>query len=37
MALLQLTRKEAKHEYHMTNITDWLNKPMTAQHELAGS
>ena len=35
MALLQLTWKEAKREYHMMNLTDWLNKLMTAQHELA--
>ena len=35
MALLQLTWREAKHKYHMTNITDWLNKLMTAQHKLA--
>ena len=34
MALLQLTWKEAKHEYHMTNLADWLNKLMTARHEL---
>ena len=35
MALLQLTWKEAKHEYHMTNLADWLDKLMTARHELA--
>ena len=35
MALLQLTWREAKQEYHMTDITDWLDKLMTAQHELA--
>ena len=34
MALLLLTWKEAKHEYHMMNLADWLGKLMTAQHEL---
>ena len=34
MALLQLTWKEAKHKYHTTNLADWLDKRMTARHEL---
>ena len=34
VALLQLTQKEAKHEYHMTNLADWLDNLLTARHEL---
>ena len=33
MALLLLTWKEAKHEYQMTNLADWLDKQMAARHE----
>ena len=35
MGLMQLTWKEAKDEYRMTDITDWLDKLMTARHEVA--